>query len=65
MQVCRNLYGNTPAKLSAQQPDCREVLKSIQIGGLPARSKLAEDLQAAAAEAEERRLEEHLKAEEL
>ena len=63
MQASRNEYGNTPA-MTATQPDCKEALSAVMLGGESARLKLAEDIEAAAAEAEAARLEEYMQREE-
>ena len=48
----------------ATQADCKEALSAVLVGGESARLKLAEDIEAAAAEAESARLEEYLQREE-
>ena len=63
IQASRNEYGNTPAMV-ATQADCKEALSAVVLGGESARLKLAEDIEAAAAEAEAARLEEYMQAEE-
>ena len=62
-QARRNDYGNTPA-MTATQADCKEALSAVILGGDSARLKLAEDLEAAAAEAEAARLEDCMHKEE-
>lgn len=44
----------------ATQTDCKEALSAVTVGGESARLKLAEDIEAAAAEAEAARLEEYM-----
>lgn len=63
VQASRNEYGHTPAMV-ATQADCKEALSAVNLGGESARLKLAEDIEAAAAEAEAARLEEYIEAEE-
>ncbi len=63
LQASRNEYGNTPG-MTATQPDCKEALSAVMLGGESARLKLAEDIEAAAAEAEAARLEEYMQREE-
>ena len=63
LQASRNDYGNTPG-MTATQPDCKEALSAVMLGGESARLKLAEDIEAAAAEAEAARLEEYMQREE-
>ena len=50
--------------MTATQPDCKEALSAVMLGGESARLKLAEDIEAAAAEAEAARLEEYVQREE-
>ncbi len=63
VQASRNEYGNTPG-MTATQPDCKEALSAVMLGGESARLKLAEDIEAAAAVAEAARLEEYMQREE-
>lgn len=62
-QARRNEYGNTPAMV-ATQADCKEALSAVVVGGESARLKLAEDIEAAAAEAEAARLDDYMQKEE-
>ena len=62
-QANRNEYGNTPA-MTATQADCKEALSAVILGGESARLKLAEEIEAAAAEAEAARLDEYMQREE-
>ena len=64
MQASRNEYGNTPA-MTASEPDCKEALSAVSLNGEVARLKLAEEVEAAAAEAEAARLEAYLRKEEV
>ena len=63
LQASRNEYGNTLA-MTATQPDCKEALSAVIIGGEPARLKMAEEIEAAAAEAEAAHLEQYMQKEE-
>lgn len=63
MQASRNEYGNTPA-MTASEPDCKEALSAVTLSGESARMKLAEEVEAAAAEAEAARLEAYTRKEE-
>ena len=49
----------------ATQADCKEALSAVIVGGESARLKLAEEIEAAAAEAEAARLDEYMQKEEL
>ena len=62
-QASRNEYGNTPA-MTATQTDCKEALSAVVIGGESARLKMAEEIEAAAAEAEAAHLEDYMQKEE-
>ena len=64
LQASRNEYGNTPA-MTATNPDCKEALSAVTLGGESARLKMAEEIEAAAAEAEAARLEQYMQKEEV
>ena len=64
LQASRNEYGNTPA-MTATDPECKEALSAVILGGESARLKMAEEVEAAAAEAEAARLEEYMQKEEM
>ena len=53
------MYKHTPTQLATSQ-DCKEALSTVVIGGKAARQKLQDELDAAAAEAEAARVQEHL-----
>ena len=63
-QASRNEYGNTPG-MTATEADCKEALTAVTLGGEAARLKLAEEVEAAAAEAEANRLEAYMLKEEV
>ena len=63
-QASRNDYGNTPA-MTATEPDCKQALSAVILGGEAARLKLAEEVEAAAAEAEAARLEAYMQKQEV
>ncbi len=64
VQASRNEYGNTPT-MTATQQECKEALSGVILGGASARLKLAEEIDAVAAEAEADRLEEYMQKEEM
>ena len=63
-QASRNEYGNTPS-MTATEADCKEALTAVTLGGEAARLKLAEEVEAVAAEAETARLEAYMQKEEV
>ena len=51
--------------MTARDADCKEALTAVTLGGQAARFKLAEEVEAAAAEAEAARLEAYMQKEEV
>lgn len=51
--------------MTATQADCKEALSAVILGGESARLKFAEEIEAAAAEAEAARLEGYMQKEEM